>query len=106
MKNNSENFTSVFQLVLTKIDLATHHIILKNLFELKKERSSWMLGALPQPFLIRHVALGLFACMQHVTYIYMIKLVMLLQGSGRGLVVRVLDSRVVGSIPTPGMVCL
>ena len=25
-------------------------------------------------------------------------------GSGRGLVVRVLDSRVVGSIPTPGMV--
>ena len=26
------------------------------------------------------------------------------KGSGRGLVVRVLDSRVVGSIPTPGMV--
>ena len=25
-------------------------------------------------------------------------------GSGRGLMVRVLDSRVVGSIPTPGMV--
>jgi len=48
----------MFQLVLTKVDLTTHHIILKNLIELKKERSSWMRGALPQPFLIRCVAVS------------------------------------------------
>ncbi|KAI0242393.1 GTP-binding protein 8 [Lamellibrachia satsuma] len=47
-----EEFGRPYALVLTKIDLTTRHIILKNLMEINKERSLWMQGALPQPFLV------------------------------------------------------
>lgn len=66
-----EEFQKPYALVLTKIDAASHHEVLRSLMKIKKQREANMPGCFPQPFLVSaHQGAGLAqlrAFIAHVT---------------------------------------